>query len=125
MENIYLEHTEDTPQVNLNTSDFICTITGRSLPENAIAFYLPIIEWLNNFATTSNNDLTFNFKLDYFNTASAKQITKVLLVLQKLAETKNIKINWHYFVDDADIKASGMRFARLIKADIELISYED
>lgn len=125
MDNIYLEHTEDTPEVHLNFSDAACSISGRSLPENAVAFYLPIIEWLSSYQQSDHSNLTVDFKLDYFNTASAKQITKLLLVLQKLSESKEVKVRWHYLAEDADIKSSGMRFSRLIKANIELVEYTD
>ena len=122
---IQLEHTEDTPKVVLNNTLGEFSISGRSLPENAVAFYLPIIDWLNKFCAEETSPINFDFKLDYFNTASAKQITKVLLVLQKIAESRDVKINWHYLVGDSDIKSSGARFAKLIKANIELVPYYD
>lgn len=125
MENLNLQHTEDTPEVILNSSDGICIIQGRSLPENAVAFYLPIIDWLNNYNDKVSKAINFDFKLDYFNTASAKQITKVMLTLQKIAQTNVVKIRWHYLTEDADIKSSGMRFAKLINADIELVAYDE
>ena len=64
-------------------------------------------------------------KLDYFNTSSAKQITKLLLIVQKVSESKNILVNWHYFKDDTDIKMSGERFARLIDVKINILPYND
>lgn len=125
MDNIFFEHGEDTPEVNLNYMDGKCSISGRSLPENAVAFYSPIFEWLDNFAKSDQTALTFDFKLDYFNTASAKQITKLLLAMQTLSNTKTVHVRWHYFTEDVDIKSSGMRFARLIKLNIELVEYSD
>jgi hypothetical protein len=124
MEKLFIDHTEDTPKIHFDVQDGIYLIEGRSLPENAVAFYLPIIDWLKNYELTQNKDFTFDFKLDYFNTASAKQITKVLIQLQQMAEKMNLKVNWHYYKEDADIMASGMRFAKLIKANIELIPFE-
>lgn len=125
MENIILNPTEDTPKVIFNYEDGVYEISGRSLPENAVAFYIPLIEWLRKFNSSNKNEIEFHFKLEYFNTASAKQITKLLLALQAISLNKNVLIKWHYFIDDIDIKSSGERFAKLIKADIELISYND
>ncbi len=125
MEKLILDKTEDTPQVIFDIESDKFSIEGRSLPENAVAFYIPLIDWLDEFGNTLVNDIVFDFKLDYFNTASAKQITKVMLKLQALSEKKNIKVNWHYFIDDIDIKSSGARFAKLIKVNIELVSYTD
>lgn len=125
MENIYLEQTEDTPQVILNNDDKEFSISGRSLPENAVAFYLPIIDWLNKYGNEEASPIVFDFRLDYFNTASAKQITKVLLVLQKLTQHINVKVRWYYLAEDTDIKSSGLRFSKLIKVAIELVEYDD
>lgn len=125
MENILLDPTEDTPKVIFDFDSNQYSITGRSLPENAVAFYLPLIEWLRKFNSSEKTEIEFNFKLEYFNTASAKQITKVLLALQAISLNKKVLVNWYYFVDDTDIKSSGERFAKLIKADIKLIAYED
>jgi hypothetical protein len=124
MERYYIAETEDTPRVELDKDTSIFYISGRSLPENAVAFYSPVFDWLKEYIESSNSQTTFNFKFDYFNTASAKQITKILLLLQTLAEKNQVKVKWHYLKEDFDILASGARFAKLIKVPIELVAYE-
>lgn len=125
MEKLVFNQTEDTPHVifDVNVGEYI--IEGRSLPEDAVSFFQPLIIWLKKFDNSPTNEMIFHFKLDYYNTASAKQITKLMLVLQELSETKNIKIKWHFFIDDSDIRSSGARFMKLIKTDIELVPYYD
>lgn len=125
MEKIYLDHTEDTPKVEFNQDEEIYMISGKSLPENAVAFYLPLIDWLKKYAKEESNPLNIDLRFDYFNTASAKQITKLLLVLQEISETIEVNVKWFYLKEDTDILSSGLRFSRLIKVNIELISYED
>lgn len=125
MERIYLEHTEDTPKVEFNKDENVYEISGKSLPENAVAFYLPLIEWLKNYGATNSEPLILDFRLDYFNTASAKQITKLLLVLQDMSENIDVTVRWFYLKEDTDILSSGLRFSRLIKVNIELIGYDD
>lgn len=125
MERYFVDHTEDTPQVNLDLDNMIFSISGKSLPENAVAFYLPILDWFKQLNSDIITSFTFDIKLDYFNTASAKQITKLLLILQNCSKTISIVINWHYLLEDTDIMASGARFSKLIDANIKLIPYED
>lgn len=124
MEKLYIEHTEDTPKIHFDIEANEYLIEGRSLPENAVAFYIPVIDWLKAYEQSQQQGFTINFKLDYFNTASAKQITKVLIQIQQMSDKLDITVNWHYYKEDADIMASGMRFAKLIKAKIILIPYE-
>ncbi|NOZ45296.1 MAG: DUF1987 domain-containing protein [Chlorobi bacterium] len=121
MDALIIDSTEDTPQVILDPKENNFILSERSLPENAIEFYKPIFEWLNKYKNDPNKLTTFNFKLDYFNTASAKQITKILLFLENLAINHEVKVLWSYQKDDLDMKSSGTRFAKLIKVKIDLV----
>ena len=123
MDALIIESTEDTPKVILNPEENNFLLSERSLPENAIDFYKPIFDWLNNYKNEPNKLTIFTFKLDYFNTASAKQITKILLLLEEMAKSNNIKVDWYYQKEDLDMKSSGARFSKLIKVKIELIEY--
>jgi len=123
MEKLYIEATDDTPGINFNPDENTFIISDRSLPENAIEFYLPIFEWLDKYCSNPNNQTAFDFKLDYFNTASAKQIAKILLVLKKLSENNDVAINWHYKEEDNDMLASGLRYSKLININFEFIKY--
>jgi len=125
MRKLFLENSEDTPQVELNCEDKIYKVSGKSLPENAVAFYLPIISWLKQYGNEHTDPMVLDFRLEYFNTASAKQITKLLLVLQDLSEKIDVKVRWYYLREDTDILSSGLRFSRLIKVNIQLIGYDE
>ena len=124
MDALIIESTEDTPEVVLNPKENNFILSERSLPENAIDFYQKIFNWLNDYKNTPNNITKFTFKLDYFNTASAKQITKILLFLEDLAKNNKVNVEWFYQKDDIDMKSSGARFAKLIKVNITLIEYQ-
>lgn len=123
MEPLFLEGTEDTPEVNFDAEKRIFSIADRSLPENAVDFYKPIFEWLNEYKEIADEKLNFDFKLDYFNTASAKQITKILLFLEKLAIDHDVVIRWFYRKEDVDMLSSGSRYAKLINVKFELIEF--
>ncbi|HNV94941.1 MAG TPA: DUF1987 domain-containing protein [Bacteroidales bacterium] len=121
LEPLVIQKQEDTPSVILNKEEGAFEIGHRSLPENAIAFYEPVLNWLNEYKNNPLPKTIFNFKLEYFNTASAKQLAKVLLVLQELAQTNDVLIRWHYLKDDADMHSSGLRFSKLLKIPFEFI----
>jgi hypothetical protein len=46
MENIKLELTKYTPEISLDASSGIISMTGKSYPENTFDFYKPIIDWM-------------------------------------------------------------------------------
>lgn len=121
MDKFYIEATEDTPKVELDPASNIFCISERSLPENSIEFYQPIQDWINEYSKNPNQKTTIEFKLEYFNTSSAKQIAKILLQLEKLSKESNVLIKWYYNKDDRDIQSSGIRYSKLINVPFELI----
>ena len=73
--------TADTPSVILDAERGIFEISQMSLPEDAVDFYSPMLAWLREYAQNPNPETVFNMKLEYFNTASSKQLIQILLIL--------------------------------------------
>ena len=122
MTNINLEGTEDTPKIILDATNNIFEISGRSLPEDCAQFYKPILEWLDTFSPTEK--MNFEFKLDYFNTASSKLILDILNRLEKYKiKGKEVVISWYYTEDDEDMQEAGEEFSELVEIPFELKSY--
>ena len=92
MEVLHIEGTEDTPEVLLDSENNTFSISGRSFPENAIEFYEPIFAWLQKYAEEAENDIEFEFCMEYFNTSSSKQIAKIFLLLEKINENVFVKL---------------------------------
>lgn len=123
MDVLLIEATDDSPKVIFDTANSVYQISGRSLPENAIGFYQPVFDWLQNYLQEPNPSTTFEFQLEYFNTASAKQLAKVLLFLEKLSSKSDVIVKWYYKSDDVDMLASGQRYAKLINVKFEVIEH--
>lgn len=121
LEALIIEPKEDTPKVVLDLTNKVFQISARSLPENAIGFYEPVLKWLTEYAESPLDITVFDFTLEYFNTASAKQIAKVLLILEKIAKKQSVAINWHYKKEDSDMLSSGTRFSKLIDLNFSFI----
>lgn len=122
MEALKYNATEDTPKITLDSENGIFKIEERSLPENAFEFYKPIYEWFEKYITKPNTHTELHIKLDYFNTASAKQLSKILTLLEQIRSSLIIK--WHYYSDDIDMLDSGRRYARLTGISFDLIEDE-
>ena len=63
---------DDIPSVTLDRDNNIFEISGRSLPEETMLFYRPILNWLDNYAHNPLPRTEFVFDMNYYNTASAK-----------------------------------------------------
>lgn len=114
---------DTTPEVTLDKAKGTFRISGWSHPEDAINFYTPIFEWMNGYAGSPNADTTFNFHFQYYNTATAKQIFRLISLLEEVAKKSKTKIKWHYEMDDTDMLASGERFSKMSTVPFEFVSH--
>ncbi len=125
MNALKIEANIDTPKVYFEPKLNLYLIEGKSLPENALDFYLPILNWLKEFCKeveNINKDYIFNIKLDYYNTASSKQLIQMMIVLSKSAIRDRIKIAWHYDEGDTYSLKAGELMDKLVDLQFEFIT---
>ena len=121
-----LEATKETPEVTLDAGGNKFELSGRSFPLNAKGFYMPILEWLENYAASPNAKTEFIFKLEYFNTPSSKSISDILKQMKVIKDGGNeVVVYWYYEEDDIDILDLGHVFARTVGMDFEFKEYID
>ncbi|AYV55186.1 DUF1987 domain-containing protein [Leptospira kmetyi] len=124
MESLHIQQTKTSPEVILDTEKGAVEIIGESYPENAIAFYKPVFDWLNS-AMSSKTQIQVKFQLDYFNTSSSKVIMDILDSLQKYHDQSGkVKILWLYKEDDDDMQETGEEFSSDLSLPFELKSYK-
>jgi hypothetical protein len=124
MEVLDIRGTTDTPKVLFDSENNIFEISGRSLPEDVITFYQPVIDWLDDYKQIPNKSTEFVFKYIYFNTATSKLIQDILLRLEQIHETGNeVKVIWYYEEDDEDMHDLGLEFKENVDIPFEIIEY--
>jgi len=122
MQNIYIEATSSTPQVNFDQSGKLM-MKGRSLILNVNEFYNPLIEWISKLNAPV---VRFTIDFDYFNSASSKQILEMLKMLDSNNNVKDFDVFWHFEKDDEDILEIGQIFEeRLRKARFYFKEYAE
>ena len=103
MEDLSLEGTAKTPTVDFKSAGELL-IKGRSIPENSIEFYKPIIEWISNYSENPKENTLVNIQLEYFNTSSSKCILDVFKKLESISDS-SVSVKWYYEEDDEDNEA--------------------
>ncbi|HNS29829.1 MAG TPA: DUF1987 domain-containing protein [Tenuifilaceae bacterium] len=116
MQKFELKETSTTPYVLLDNLNGIIKLEGRSIPENVIDFYQPIIHWIESYVKEPCNATLVHFKLEYFNTSSSKRIFDIMKKVETIAaqEGKTVTINWYYEEDDEDIFFAGNDYKTLV-----------
>ena len=134
MSPLIIEPGDSSPKVVLDPTNNIFELSGESHFENTSKFYIPILTWLDQYQSalhqekdkSRQEDLRmFEFKLNYFNSTSAKFIMDILMRLDKIAgDGWNVKARWYYDKRDEDMKESGEGFSMLLKKlPIEFIGF--
>ncbi len=122
MESLIIESTAKTPKVNFNYESGKLEIKGRSIPENSIEFYKPLVDWLEDYAQSPKSKTDVNIHLEYFNTSSSKCILDVFKKLESIYKNKNdVLINWHYEEDDEDMLEAGEDYESIIRVPFKMV----
>ncbi len=124
METLSIHKTDDTPEVILDAENKIFQIEGYSMPEDSLTFYSPIIAWLSEYSSQPIEEMNLQFRMVYFNTASAKQIARVLTILGNSQSAGNITVTWKYETDDNEMLRSGKRFAQQLGLKFQFVEVE-
>ncbi len=116
---IHIAPTRSTPEVHFDPVKHLLAIRGQSYPENAFAFYEPLLHWMDGYLThvQSETIVDFELQLPYINTTSTKCF---LMMLEKLDEAyrrgKKVAVRWQYDIDNE----SELECAEEFKEDLSL-----
>ncbi|MDX9848546.1 MAG: DUF1987 domain-containing protein [Tenuifilaceae bacterium] len=124
MQKLEIKETLTTPYVLLDSDQGEIRFEGRSIPENVIDFYQPLINWIERYSRDPSESTSVHFKLEYFNTSSSKRIFDIMKRMETIPATtgKSVTINWYYEEDDEDIYFAGNDYKALItKVDFNLV----
>lgn len=132
MEKLIINPTVFTPRVILDHEEHFIEIEGESRPQDVREFYVPILDWMNDFSETllrsdgKSKPVIANFNFNYFNSGSAKCILDICKILAKL-RSDNIEASarWYYVKGDDDMLEAGMEMAQIVKLPFEFIESEN
>ena len=125
MDALQIEQTDDSPKVILDQEGNRFEISGKSLPEDVMDFYQPVIDWLEEYRKNPNPKTRFDFKLIYFNTASSKLILDILMILEEMTvEGKEILVKWLSMASDEDMQEAGREYEEMVDVSFEHATYD-
>lgn len=124
LEDLTIKEQVDTPYVHLNATAGTLEITGRSLPENAVVFYEPVMHWLDSYLQHPAEETVLSLKLEYFNSSSSLMLLKLMNRLQTLRTAgKAAKVLWFYVRGDDLMEERGLEMQELLEIPIEVRTY--
>jgi hypothetical protein len=111
MKFIEIEQTSKTPYVLFDEKNGLLTIEGRCITENALDFFNDLQKILSEYEKDPGEILTLIINLEYFNTASAKELMEIFHHLSQVPS----KVIWCYEEKDTDMLEIGEDFEQMFK----------
>ncbi|QZN95219.1 DUF1987 domain-containing protein [Symbiopectobacterium purcellii] len=108
IDNVHLAGTASTPSVDFYFDTHRLSLSGESYPENAAAFYRPLIEKVEAYLAelshrddASATEIEVHISLSYFNSSSTKMLFSLLNILHLAAQDAfTIALHWYHDCED-------------------------
>jgi len=108
--------TETTPALNFNKEKNEFKIEGRSLMDDAEAFYKPLLEWMVEYSNSPNLKTEVFINLEYLNTVTSRQFLDLFKIMEGIP---GAKIIWQFSDEEEDLEEMGQELAELVKVPFE------
>jgi hypothetical protein len=117
-----LEPTKATPSVHFDPRNGQCAMRGMSIPENAVEFYMPLLQWMEIYLSTLPAKVDVQFDLSYFNSSSLKALYQLLARLnQARAMGTDLHIGWVVEEDDEFMREAAEYFQDLLGLELDIV----
>lgn len=122
MNPLLIKPTDVSLSISMDKEKGIFEFAGKSRPENAVDFFEPVFNWFDNYISNPNPITVISFKLEYYNSSSAKVLLRLLVRFEQLmGKGHEVKVHWFYRPNDEDILESGEDFSTLVNVPFEFI----
>lgn len=123
MEHIHIEPLQNAPRIDFDPEKGTLTFEGKSLMEDSESFYLPLVNWIIEYAKNPHEGTVVDFRYEYFNTSSSKWLITITKQLKVLFDNdQSTQVNWYW--PDEDILEYGEVIRDLVDMPINMIEIE-
>ncbi|MFP4662870.1 MAG: SiaC family regulatory phosphoprotein [Bacteroidales bacterium] len=110
-----IKETQSTPGLLYDSKQRHLKLSGISIPEDPRPFYAEVHKRCQELQAKSDGVDCFIFRMDYFNTLSAKYLYNLMQALSE--DIPAIRFVWEYEPDDEDLLEAGEDFADMLGSD--------
>jgi hypothetical protein len=108
-----INKTTKTPSVFINSDTGIFLMEGLILPEDSLAFFTPILNYIKDYLKSPQVETNVTLRLEYFNTSASRLLYTMLKQLGNSHHVTKTTINWYYEDDDTDLEEVGDEFEEM------------
>lgn len=116
---LHIAATAKTPEITFHAEEHRLVLSGRSIPENAVDFYRPVLEWSQGISADFN--LVVQVQLEYFNTSSSKCL---LDLFKRLENSDSLEVQWYFDADDEDMLEAGEDYDHIVSVPFKFVEVD-
>lgn len=125
MERFVIKETAKTPSINFDPERGFFEIKGKSIPENSMVFYAPLLDYLEGYTSKPADRTILNVKFEFFNTSSSNRIHAMFKKFEKLyQDDSEVLIRWFCENGDENMLDAGEDFKAILRVPFEIIEVE-
>lgn len=115
-----------TPFIDLDPARGLLVFQGESYPENVLAFYRPVLDWIRAyFDQPSDQEILVQVSLRYMNTSSTKIFMMIFDLCQEAVERgRRVSIQWKHHKEDDLIREMGEDLSDGLKVPFHFVAEE-
>ncbi|MFZ4878102.1 DUF1987 domain-containing protein [Janthinobacterium sp. Mn2066] len=120
---LFITATPSSPEIDFRFEQHTLSIKGESYPENAAAFYGPLIAAVRSYLESCREaEISVNVSLAYFNSSSTKMLFTLFDILNQAAiDGNHVRLNWYHDEDDDTI----LEFGQELQLDFTALDFCD
>lgn len=122
LEKYSVEGSKNRPKAVFNADTGKLVLEGRSILENTLLFFQPLLDWIDEYKENPAEKTEFHLVMDYFNTSASKFI---LTIFEKLEELYNSgeKVEIYWYFNDEDMEDLGEDYKHLIAMPFHIVDH--
>lgn len=126
MEILVIEGKKYLPTICFSPSGHL-EIRGKSVPEDANAYYQPAIDWVREYTKEPQPTTKVSICLEYYNTLTARCMLDIFAQLRDAMETGKsvVHVEWFFEEGDEEMMEAGRDFEDMSKLPFEVRSYKE
>ncbi len=122
MEKLLIQGNRKNPTVILDPDNGLFELKGNSIPEDAGAFYKPIIHKIEEYFMAPYPLTVVSVELKYYNSSTSKWLLNMFQIFKKYSELGyNIFYKWYYDDGDEESYYTAKDYSDILNIPIKLL----
>lgn len=125
MEKLHIEATDESPEIIFDRANNTFKVEGIAMPEDSISFFSPVMDWVEEYIKSPNEETLLEINLNYANTSSTKKIFNLIKKFSEIEKTnKKLGVKWFYELNDDDMFELGKSQESIVGKKFEFIAVD-